>query len=152
MTRNEMIKGRLSVSNLSYFDIIKDPEPNVSKENPLLNLIFAKDERGCHVGDISQFMSDKTNPEVKLFIQQQLMNSNSSEKGLSLNTEQVNKLRKVISDDDIARFSRNHGESPEQYAMRIGKFFSDEKAKNAAQALFNREKARLEKLGFNFDD
>lgn len=152
MTRNDMLKGRLTVLDRVFFDIIPDSVPNVSKDDPLLNLIFAKDERGCFVGDVSQFMSDKTNPEVKLFIQQQLMNPNSSEKGLSLNTEQVNKLREIISDDDVARFSRNHGESPEQYALRLGKFFSEEKAKNVAEAHFNREKARLEKLGFNFDD
>lgn len=151
MTRNEMIVGRLSIRDIETIPIIQTPDANVDVHNPLLDLIFAKDERGCHVGDVSQFLGDKTNPQVKEFIQSQLMIQNPDEQGLSMNHDLINKMRGVINDDDIARFSRNHGESPEQYAMRIGSFFSEEKAKNVAKAKFNREKARLEKLGFKFD-
>ena len=151
MTRNDMIVGRLSVRNIETIPSNPRPQPDVKEDNPLLSLIFAPDERGCLNGDLSQFLSDKTNPQVREFIQSQLMIENPDEKGLSLNTDVINKMRGVVNDDDIARFSRNHGESPEQYAMRIGSFFSEERAKNVAKAKFNREKARLEKLGFKFD-
>ena len=151
MTRNEMIKGRLSVSDIKTIPAKDSPDSNIKESNPLLDLIFAPDERGCLNGDLSQFLSDKTNPQVREFIQSQLMIENPDEKGLSLNADVINKMRGVVNDDDIARFSRNHGESPEQYAMRIGSFFSEERAKNVAKAKFNREKSRLEKLGFKFD-
>ena len=152
MTRNDMLKGRLSILDIVSIPAKSTPEPNVNENNPLLDLIFAPDERGCLNGDLSQFLSDKTNPQVKEFIQSQLMVQNPDDKGLSLNQDLINKMNGVINDDDIARFSRNHGESPEQYAMRIVSFFYEEKAKNVAKAKFNREKASLEKLGFNFDN
>lgn len=151
MNRNVFIAGLLSSGfNVPTVPVVQ-PEKVESKENPLLQLIFAPNERGCLTGDLSQFLSDKTNAEVRTFISQQLLQENPNQKGLSLSDSAVNALREHISDDDIAMFSRNHGESPEQYAYRLGKFFSDEQGKNIAKARFEREKKRLSDLGFNFD-
>lgn len=151
MLRSVFIKGLLTACGSIKVCDVQKPVKVESKENPLLSLIFGVNERGCLTGDLSQFLSSKTNAEVRQFISEQLMAENPSEKGLSLSDSAVNQLREFISDDDIAQFSRNHGESPEQYAYRIGKFFSDEQGKNVAKARFEREKKRLSDLGFNFD-
>ena len=150
MNRKDMLIG-LSSSSVEYLPFKGEEKPNVDETNPLLDLIFQPNERGCVVGDLSMYMSEKTNPEVRQFIEQQLMSSSSDGKGLNVSDEVLNKVRSVISDEDIAKFSRNHGESQEQYALRIGSYFSDEKAKNVAKAKFDREKKRLEDLGFKFD-
>lgn len=150
MNRKDMLIGLSSVS-VESLPFKGEEKPNIDEKNPLLDLIFQPNERGCVVGDLSMYMSEKTNPEVRQFIEQQLMNPSSDGKGLNLSDDVANKLRGTISDDDIAQFSRNHGESAEQYAVRIGSFFSEEKAKNVAKAKFEREKKRLEDLGFKFD-
>ena len=151
MNRNSFISGLLSAGIGIPTVPVEKPKKVESKENPLLNLIFAPNERGCLTGDLSMFLSEKTNAEVRQFISQQLLTENPNQKGLSLSDSAVNALREHITDDDIANFSRNHGESPEQYAYRLGKFFSDEQGKNIAKARFEREKKRLSDLGFNFD-
>lgn len=151
MNRNVFIAGLLS-SGLNVPTVpVFQPEKVEFKDNPLLQLIFAPNERGCLTGDLSQFLSDKTNAEVRQFISQQLLQENPNQQGLSLSDSALNALREHITDDDIANFTRNHGESPEQYAYRLGKFFSDEQGKNIAKARFEREKKRLSDLGFNFD-
>ena len=151
MNRNLFIAGLLSSGlNVSTVPVIQ-PKKVESKENPLLQLIFASNERGCLTGDLSQFLSDKTNDEVRQFISQQLLQENPNQKGVSLSDTAINALREHITDDDIVKFTRNHGESPEQYAYRLGKFFSEEQGKNIAKARFEREKKRLSDLGFNFD-
>ena len=151
MNRKDMLIG-LSSSSVVSLPFKGEEKPNVEETNPLLDLIFQPNERGCVVGDLSMYMSEKTRPEVRQFIEQQLMSQSSDGKGLNVSDEILNKVRSVINDDDVAKFSRNHGESAEQYALRIGSYFSEEKAKNVAKVKFNREKQRLEKLGFNFDE
>ena len=150
MLRSEFNIGVSKVGIFDYEPLLNEPE-TIKEQNPLYSLIFTKDSRGVLTGDLGMFLSPKTNNEVRQFIEENLLNENASEKGLSLPQSAVNELRENISDDDIANFSRNHGESAEQYAYRIGKFFADEKAKNVSLARFEREKQRLSDLGFNFD-
>lgn len=79
-------------------------------------------------------MGDNANPEVKLFIQQNLLNENPNINGLdNLPTEVTNKF-KSLSDDDIAKFSRNNNESREEYAYRLRAYFAAERAKRAKDA------------------
>lgn len=151
MKRNVFIGGLLSIGCGIPVCPVEQLKKVESKDNPLLKLIFSPNERGCLTGDLSQFLSDKTNAEVRQFISEQLLQENPNQKGFSLSDSAINALREHITDDDIAKFSRNHGESPEQYAYRLGKFFSDEQGKNIAKARFEREKQRLSELGFNFD-
>lgn len=96
----------------------KSDVPETTKQ--LLDLIFSVDPV-THLpkGDLSMFLSPKTNAEVRLFIEQNLMNPQQEGQGLSLPTETVNQLRETITDDDIASFSRNYNETTEDYAERI---------------------------------
>lgn len=152
MNRLEMLDGRLSVGNVSFVPIKERDLPEIKSSNPLMDLIFSPDEKGFLDGDLSHFLNDNTNPEVKAFIESQLLRENSdSSSSLSIPDDFLNKMKSTITDDDIAFFSREHSESPEQYAYRIGKYLHEEKAKNFAKAKFEREKSRLESLGIKFD-
>lgn len=152
MFRSDMLNGRRSIVNIEFVECVGNKPAEVVKRNPLLDLIFAPDDRGALLGDIYHYLGENTNPEVRQFIEQQLLRENNgSSSSLSIPDDVLNKMKSTITDDDIAFFSRDHNETPEQYAYRVGKYFAEEKAKNVANAKFEREKARLESLGIKFD-
>ena len=72
------------------------------------------------------YLGDKANPEVKSFIELNLLHENNSD-GMSLPTDVTNKLRETITDDDIAYFSRGKEESREEYADRLRLYFQKER-------------------------
>ena len=151
MLRKDYLAGRGIV--IDTLPIENQPEEkDVSSIPDLLKIIFAPDERGCLTGDINLFVNSNTNPEIRQFIESQLMNENPHSKGLSLSDDVLNKMRSVITDDDIARFTRNHDEDVNAYAYRIGSYFQKERLDNLSKARYAREKKRLESLGYNFDD
>ena len=99
-------------------------------DNDLLHYIFGTNPlNGSPNGDLSVYLGENANPEVKRYIEMNLLKENGDNEGLSLSTEQTNAMRKVINDDDIAFFSRNHGETKEEYAYRIRNYLDDEKVK-----------------------
>lgn len=116
-------------------------------DNTLLDLIFSVDPvSGLPQGDLAVFMGDNANPEIKLFIQQNLMNENPDINGLeNLPTDVTNKFRS-LSDDDIATFSRNNNESREEYAYRLRAFFAAERAKRAKDAADREYKKLVERV------
>lgn len=115
--------------SISYID---NPKPLQlqdvdDKDKALLDLIFAKDPvNGIPCGDLAIYLSDKANPEVKRFIELNLLQSVDSA-GPDLPSDVTNKIRSSISDDDIARFSRGRDETKEEYAVRLRKWFDDER-------------------------
>lgn len=112
------------------------PQADVRDPNQaLLDMIFAPDPvTGLPQGDLSVFLGDKANPEIKMFIQNQLLHENStSQSPLDLSDEVRNKFHS-LSDDDIALLSRNYGESREEYADRLKLYFAKERAERAAKA------------------
>lgn len=116
---------------LHYKNNIEDvKEPNQA----LLDLIFGVDpSTGLPVGDLSYYLGEKANPEVKLFIESQLLREIPSQDGLSnLPTDVTNKF-KSLSDDDVAFFTRNHDESPEEYGNRLKVYFAQEREKRASE-------------------
>lgn len=103
-----------------------------SIDNDLLNYIFGNDpNNGGITGDLSIYLGDKANPEIKRYVELNLFKDNSESDGISLSTDQTNALRKVINDDDIAFFSRNNGETKDEYALRLRNYLEDEKARRA---------------------
>lgn len=152
MLRKDYLIGRSNIGVLVYIPVKPAPVNEVKDSNPLLDFIFAPDERGRLNGDILHYLSEKTNPEVRQFIEMQLMRDNKTGSNpLGLSDEVINKMRSVITDDDVARFSRNSDETAEAYSRRIGNYFAKERANNASKAYYEREKARLQDLGYAFD-
>lgn len=108
-----------------------EPEkPEINKDvQSLLDYIFGVDPNsGLPVGDLAIYLGKKCNPQVKEFIQSNLLLENAQpDSSVNLPPDVVNKFRSVITDDDIAFFSRNHGESREEYSDRLRLYFKDQK-------------------------
>lgn len=123
--------NRISIpKSIEFVEPILDTiSPDVEeKDKALLDLIFTRNKQtGIPEGDLALYTNDKANPEVRRFIEMNLMTPVNSSDGLDLSTEQVNHLRSSISDDDIARFTRSRDESKEEYAERIRHWFDDER-------------------------
>ena len=132
-----------SVPMKEHKSIIDVNEPNQA----LLDLIFQSDPvTGLPVGDLSVFMGEKTNPEVKMFIESQLLHERiDSESAMNLPTDVTNKFRE-LSDDDVALFSRNHNESREDYARRLQLYFANERLERVKKAKEREYNALVEKL------
>lgn len=107
--------------------VIDKPVDVKDTDSALFDAIYSTDPvSGLPNGDIAVFLSEKTNPQVRLFIEQKLMSPRSENPGLSLEQEIINKFG-AMSDDDISYFSRNHGESPEEFQDRIRLFMENQK-------------------------
>lgn len=117
------------------FEIPWKSEPDVkSKKEELFDMIFSADPvTGVPQGDLAIYLGDKANPEIKAFIQNELLSERDDlADGVRMPDEVLNKF-KSLSDDDVALFSRNHNESREEYANRLRLYFAKERADRAAK-------------------
>lgn len=104
-----------------------EKEDTVHSDEQLLDYIYAVDPvTALPSGDLSVYLGDKANPEIRQYIEMNLLQPSNVDKGSSLPTDITNKF-KSVSDDDIAFFSRSKSESREEYADRIKAFFISEK-------------------------
>lgn len=133
------------LGNVNYVTNVK---PLLSSDVPdknsqLLDLIFTSENGKLPSGDISYFLGDKANPQVREFIKQNLMLERSdSAQGVNMSQQQINAFRKYITDDDIAKFSRNSNESKEDYAMRLKSYLHEERF----QRYLKKERSKIEKI------
>lgn len=87
----------------------------IDAKAPFFKLVYALDSRTkLPKGDLQYMVSDKSNPEVKKWVLDNLM----------LDTSQAsNPVRPTaLSDDDIAILTRQPSESVESYAERVNRF------------------------------
>lgn len=85
-------------------------------QNPLLDIIYAIDEvTNLPKGDIALYLGKDTDPDIRKFIEDNLMAKSSS----------VNLGTKGVDDDTILQLTRNNGESQSDYASRIKQFIVD---------------------------
>lgn len=112
-------------------DIIEDERRDTKSSNDaLLDYIYGVNpETGLPIGDLSFYLGKDTRSEVRTFIETNLLldMSNVDSSPIDFPTEVVNKFRSTITDDDIANFSRNHGETREEYASRIKSWLENER-------------------------
>ena len=133
--------SRLTPQVDTFSESVSDDRYDVHlSDNQLLDYIFGLDPvTQLPVGDLSIYLGDKANPEVRQFIELNLLQERSDEKGLfSFPDEVVNKYKSVITDDDIVAFTRNHGETREEYADRMKLYFLQEKKKRADYAYLDK--------------
>lgn len=119
-----------SQGKITYLPKVSDVR---KKEDPLMDYIFGVNPvTGLPTGDLAIYLSDKANPEVRQFIEMNLLKDNPSTDvpALSMPDDVVNKYRSVITDDDVAQFSRNHDETRDEYAERMRNWFADERERN----------------------
>ena len=130
------------IGNFLPSSFIDKPADVKDADSSLFDAIYSTDPvSGLPTGDIAVFLSEKTNSQVRLFIEQKLMNPRPENPGLSLEQEIINKFG-AMSDDDISYFSRNHGESPEEFQDRIRLFMETQKKEIAEK----KKNAKLKKV------
>lgn len=107
---------------LSECDFYSAVEEKVEKKErnekfeSLLAEIYAVDPKTkLPVGDVSQYMSENTNPQIRDFIQTQLMSA----------FEPVGQSSK-LSDDELVRYQRKSDESVRDYVSRMADYVKDD--------------------------
>lgn len=105
----------------------------VSKKSAddILDMIYSIDPDTLLInGDVSLYLGEQTAPEVRQFIQNQLLRDNTQSSNLQLSTSQVEEMRH-ISDDLRVELMRGDTESVEDYEERITRFLTEERNKIA---------------------
>lgn len=109
-------------------NLLKDVVPYVKPKRELsdrtqsdtdiLRAIFSLDPiSGLPRGDISQYMSEETNPQIAQFIKTKLMQEQTP-----VGQSPAGKL----SDEDLAKFERKAGESVASYVSRLNEYILDD--------------------------
>lgn len=141
---NKMFEFSARLENLfdGYLEETKKIEENPdvrNKDSQLLDYIYALDPvTSLPCGDLAIYLGDKANPEIRNYIEMNLLQPLAPEAGSNMPDEVVNKFR-TLSDDDVAFFSRSKNESREEYADRLKLYFVHEKQKR-------RQEGRLKEI------
>lgn len=116
-------------------------------DSQLLDYIYSVDPvTSLPSGDLAIYLGDKANPEIRNFIEMNLLQENIDGKSpLSLPDDVINKMKGVITDDDVAFFTRNHNESREEYADRLKLYFLKEKDKRRQEGKLKEIEGLLKK-------
>lgn len=110
-----------NISNMSMFqgcDFLKscsvvDPDYVItdSEMDRIFKEIFSVDEKsGLPKGDLAYFLSPDGNPQVKAWLENNLLKPRAVSTGTTL---------EGVTDDMLAEFARGSNESPEDYATRL---------------------------------
>lgn len=117
------------LENREFVEVVgRDLVPDVVDSTKVLfDKIFAVNPvTNLPDGDIAVFMSENTSPEIKAFIQSQLMSPNGLQSDTSFDG---------LSDDDLAVLSRGAEESVSAYASRMRSvIYQQVKAEKANQS------------------
>lgn len=104
------------LQDVDYPDMYVEELPDIdnsSTEKSLFDIVFSVDpDTLLPVGDIAMLLSDKTHPDVKLFIERNLMNP------VDLSSDGSGQFA-GLSDDDIQHFTRGRDESYDIYRRRV---------------------------------
>lgn len=99
---------------------IPEPPHDDSELMKVLNEIFSVDPvSGFPRGDISYFLSPEGNPQVKAWLEQNLLQPRVKDSGTSI---------EGVTDDMIAEMSRKSDESVSDYQSRLTSIFDSAKA------------------------
>lgn len=116
-------------------------------DSQLLDYIYSVDPvTSLPSGDLAIYLGDKANPEIRNFIEMNLLQENiDGRSSMSLPDDVINKMKGVITDDDVAFFTRNHNESREEYADRLKLYFLKEKEKRRQEGKLKEIEGLLKK-------
>lgn len=104
------------------FDAYKPEEPiPFVKSDDILSKVFAEvfavnPDTGLPNGDLSYFLSPDSNPEIRMWLENNLLKPRMKSSGTSL---------KGVTDDLIIEFSRSSDESREAYAARLRSIYDE---------------------------
>ena len=104
------------------------------KLKQLVDVIYSVNPKlGYPQGDLAIWLSDNANPEIKEFIQKNLHMNSDVSSPIEMSTDLQNQLKRAITDDDIAAFSRRRDETSEEYSDRIYNYLQNMKISAAAK-------------------
>lgn len=115
------------ISNMSMFagcepvshNGVVDPDyiPTDSDMDRILKEIYSVDENsGLPIGDLSYYLSPNGNPQVKAWLENNLLKPRAAALGTSV---------EGVTDDMIAEYSKGSNESAEDYTARLKKIYDD---------------------------
>lgn len=115
------------VSNMSMFagcesvnhNGVVDPEyvPTDSDMDRILKEIYSVDENsGLPTGDLAYYLSPDGNPQVKAWLENNLLKPRAAARGTSI---------EGVTDDMIAEYSKGSNETAEDYTLRLRKIYDD---------------------------
>lgn len=115
------------ISNMSMFagcepvfnNGVIDPEyvPTDSEMDRILKEIYSVDENsGLPKGDLSYYLSPDGNPQVKAWLENNLLKPRAAARGTSVDG---------VTDDMLAEFAKGSNETAEDYTMRLKKIYDD---------------------------
>lgn len=115
------------ISNMSMFagcdnvehNCVVDPDyiPTDSDMDRILKEIFSVDEKsGLPIGDLAYYLSPDGNPQVKSWLENNLLKPRAASLGTSV---------EGVTDDMIAEYSKGSNESAEEYTARLRRIYDD---------------------------
>lgn len=108
-----------SLETVEFFEspkeVYEERERNETLESLLCEIYAVDPKTNLPIGDIGQYMSDNTNPQIRDFISKQLMSS----------MDAVGKSSE-LSDDDLIRYQRKSGESVRDYVARMADYIKSD--------------------------
>lgn len=127
MRKNEKIGAYFQPHFRVYnHELTERPVLDVAKKqkNPIEDMLFALDEKTrLPRGDMAVYLSDKTSPEVRAYIQQNILIPHDG--GVAIDAEH---------DSELFDFMRQNDESREDYIIRVqGLICHDEELINASK-------------------
>ena len=96
-------------------DCVKALSEVVEKNDSVLSMIFCPDSSGLPSGDLALYLGDKVNPEVRDYIQKNLLGVVPHENLSTLD----------VDDDVIMNLTRGSDESRQAYIARINQYMND---------------------------
>lgn len=98
-----------------------------SSDDDILDLIFTIDPRtGYPCGAIDQYLSDKTNQQVREFIAQNIL-VDLPDNSFSTPSMQAREVTRELGDDFMIQCMKQRDESVEQYEQRVSDFLDHQK-------------------------
>lgn len=131
------------LENIGYItpkteDVMSDVR---AKDDDILDIIFSTDPRtGLPCGSIAQFLSEKTNPQVREYIAQNVL-VDLPDNSFSTPELAASKVTREIGDDFLIYCIRGRNETVEDYESRVSSFLdSQRKARETERNLRNLNK------------
>ena len=127
--------------------VVDPPADSINSDSQLLDYIYSVDPvTSLPCGDLAIYLGDKANPEIRNFIEMNLLQPRSDGKSvMDIPQDVLNKMKSVVGDDDIVQFSRNHDESREEYADRMKLYFLNEKKRRRQEGYLKEVEGLLKK-------
>lgn len=143
--------GSLSGVTFMEPEVCEDKEVRRSSTSDMLDLIYCIDERtGLPSGSIEQYLSDKTNDQVRSFIEKNILVDLPD--SVTSVPQNLRESLLELDSDFIAKTSRNRFESRDDYERRVQTYFEDIEKDKTYKKSIGKIRSRMENLLKEYDN